>query len=129
MRSGFAMIEILITLMVVAAMIPITVLCIKPFENLLGFNEEIQDQIALSQLRRILLLSYEIKCDPEQITFVYQEKLRNLSCINDHLILSPGTQIFISNIDTAYFIEEGNCIYIVYERQQKQYEKILCQTN
>jgi hypothetical protein len=126
MRSGFAMIEILITLMVVTGMIPITVLCIKPFENLLGFNEEIQDQIVLSQMRRIFLLSYEIKYSPEQITFLYQEKRRTLSCINDHLVLSPGTQIFISNIDTAYFIEKENCIYIVYERQKKQYEKILC---
>jgi prepilin-type N-terminal cleavage/methylation domain-containing protein len=125
MQSGFALIEMLMTMMIVTALIPITILCIRPFNGALQFDEEIQDQIALSQMRRIILLSYDLQCSPQQLDFIYQRKHCTLSFKNNHLILSPGTQIFISEIEDAYFKEEYNCIYIIYEREGKEYEKVL----
>lgn len=124
---GFTLAEVLLTLLIVSAMIPITLLCLSPFTYLLNFSEEIQDQIALSQLRRILLLSYDIEYAPHQMNFVYQHQLRSLYCVNNHLIMTPGTQIYLSQIDEAWFNLNGDCIYVVYERKGSQYEKILCQ--
>ena len=124
-RAGFALIEVLLSMMVLTAMIPITVLCIQPFGSMLQFDQEIQDQIALSQLRRILMLSYNVSCRSDEIDFVYQQQPRCVSLVNDHLVLSPGTQIFMTEIDHVTFLEEGKFIYIVYMRNQKEYEKIL----
>lgn len=127
MSAGFALIEILITMIIVVAMIPVTIVCLSPLMNALTFNEEVQDQIALSQIRRILLLSYDIECERTRLTFAYQEKPLTLSIKNDHLVLSPGTQIFLSKIDGAVFEEKDECIYIVYTRMNRQYEKVLCE--
>lgn len=128
MRRGFAIIEVLISLLVITAMIPVTIVCIRPFTTIAYFDEEIQDQIALSQLRRILLLSYDIECSPDEVDFEYQLKKRKLSFKNDHVVISDGTQIFFSCVDDAAFYQENQCVYIRYTRKNRTYEKVLCQT-
>jgi len=127
MQRGFALIELLITMIIVTAMIPITIICLSPFQNLLQFDERIQDQIALRQIRRIIMLSYDPEFSSEELDFIYQEKQQKLRFINHHLVLSPGTQIFLSDIDDAGFEEKDGFIYVVYERDHQIYECILCQ--
>ena len=48
-----------------------------------------------------------------------------LAIINGRLILQPGTQIYLNDIDMLYFYERNNCICIHYERQNKSYDKVL----
>lgn len=124
-RNGFILVEVLLVLMIMIALIPVTIICIRPFNGLLSFKEEIQDQISLSQMRRILLLSYDIEMDGDELHFLYQEKERILSLKNNHLVLSPGTQIFLSEIEDAGFFSENECIYLRYERGGQSYEKVL----
>lgn len=126
MHRGFAVIEVLIVLCILCAMIPVTIVCLRPFSRMLEFDEEVQDEIALAQMRRILLLSYDIRCSSDSLQFLYQQKDWTLSCKNDHLVLSPGTQIFLSKIDAASFYLDGQCIFIHYTREGKEYEKVLC---
>lgn len=129
LQNGFALVETVLTLMIVTAMIPVTILCIRSIDGMLQFDEELQDQIALAQLRRIFLLSYEIQPSSDEIRFIYQQKEWNLSFTNDHLVLSPGTQIFLSKIDSCSFCEVNECLYIYYTRGLEQYEKILCKAS
>lgn len=124
-HAGYALIEVLLTLIILTAMLPITLVCIQPFEQMLKFNQEIQDQIALSQLRRILMLSYQVSCSDSEINFTYHQHPQTVSLINNHLVISPGTQIFMTEIDGVMFFEKGKFIYIAYTRNQKEYEKIL----
>lgn len=124
-HAGYALIEVLLTLIILTAMLPITLVCIQPFEQMLKFNQEIQDQIALSQLRRILMLSYQVSCNNLEINFTYHQHPQTVSLINNHLVISPGTQIFLTEIDSAIFFEKGKFIYIAYTRNKKEYEKIL----
>ena len=125
LHRGSTLAEVLVVLLVVSVLIPVTVLCLKSFPPLLTFDEELQDQIALSQLRRILLLSYDLKYTYDELSFTYQEKERHLMYRNDHLVMTPGTQIFLSAVDDAYFQFSDNAIYVCYQRGSKEYEKVL----
>ena len=87
---------------------------------------EINDEISINQLRELLLYTYNLSYDSGNLYFRYQGSDRNLSLINDKLILQPGTQIYLSNLDYAEIVQENNCLYIEYERNSKHYKKVLC---
>ena len=89
------------------------------------FRETLQDETALLQLRRILLVSYDVQASGNEVTFVYQKRDMRLSRVNDHLIIQPGTQIFLSAVDEAHFEIYGDCIYVIYTRNGRTFEKIL----
>lgn len=89
------------------------------------FRETLQDETALLQLRKILLVSYDVEASYDEVTFVYQKRDMRLSQVNNHLIIQPGTQIFLSAIDEAHFETIGGCIYVIYTRNNRTFEKIL----
>jgi hypothetical protein len=66
-----------------------------------------------------------MKIEATEIAFSYREKEMHLSLVNDHMILQPGTQIFLSDIDSTAFEMEENLIYVVYERENTVCRKVL----
>lgn len=103
-------------------------LCIDSLNCVIKFQCDynyISDEIALAQLREQLLFAYDIRVDNSEINFIYQNKEYQLSYVNKKMILQPGTQIYINNIDNLSFIEKNNCIYVSYERNNKEYERII----
>ncbi len=118
-------IRYLISLVVVLALLPIAVFSFSVCEKLEYRHEEISDEIAMYKLRRIWLLSYERHIETDHISFIFQDKQFELGLKNNHLVLSPGTQIFIDEVDALEFIERGDFIYVIYQREGKHYEKII----
>lgn len=124
-RSGFILSEALICLLICLMMLPIAADCLSLFAHRTENQEQIQDEIALAQLRHILTVSYELECQGSQLVFQYHQQECLLRWTNSHLILTPGTQIFLSKMEEPYFYEENGCICISYQRKGKTYEKIL----
>lgn len=122
---GIILTDLLLTILIVSMLIPIAMICISVLPGSLQFNEEVQDEIALAQLRHILLCAYDMKIEATEIAFSYREKEMHLSLVNDHMILQPGTQIFLSDIDSTAFEMEENLIYVVYERENTVCRKVL----
>ena len=122
---GSIMTEFMISMLIVVSFLPIAMNSILVISKSIGFSEEIQDEIALAQLRRILVIGYNFKNRGNQLEFTYQGKEVVLSYKNNHLLLSPGTQIFLSEIDSCIFEEEGKLLKCIYERKEKIYEKVL----
>ena len=119
------LIRCLLGLLITVTMLPI---CEQAFINIanIDFNYyEINDEICLSQLREMLLIAYNINVSDKEISFLYKGDDYFLSEINNKLILHPGTQIFLSDIDSLHFFIKNNCIYVSYERNKKQYERII----
>ena len=106
-------------------MVPLCMACIAPLGGVLSFNEEIQDEVSALQLRRVLLLSYDLEVHDSWISFTYQERVMELSKGANHVILSPGTQIYFVNVDSCEFSEEDGLLWINYERDGKEYAKPL----
>ena len=115
----------LIGLLITITMLPI---CLEAFvftSNIPFDYTEINDELAMSQLREQMLIAYDVSVSSEEINFVYKNKNFRLSLVNNKLLLQPGTQIYLDNIDYLYFEEKNGCIYTVYGRDNKEYERII----
>lgn len=116
-RRGFALSDLLVTMLCTASLVPIAAGCIVLLPQLSAFHEDVQDETALYQLRRLCMIAYDPAVSSDTLCFSYKEKDWQLRMVNRRLILQPGTQIFLSEIDSASFTIENGVIYCVYERE------------
>lgn len=117
----------LIGLIITITMLPI---CIEAFTftSNIKFNyNEINDELALAQLREQMLIAYDMYVSSDQIDFTYKNKGFKLSLVNNKLILQPGAQIYLADIDDLRFETRNGCVYVIYERNDKTYERVICQ--
>ncbi len=124
-RDGTVLVDFLMTLLITVLLIPIVVFCLSVLSKCLVVDGSLQDMVATYQLRRILALSYDPYLEEDTLYFRYRKKDMRLSLVNDHIIIQPGTQIIYNNVDTCSFYEENDVIYIVYEREGKEYHEAL----
>ena len=116
----------LIGLIITITMLPI---CVEAFmfTSKIPFDySEINDEICLQQLRDQLLISYDMNISADKLSFIYKNKNFTLSLVNRKLLLQPGTQIYLNDVDNLYFETKDGCIYVCYEKGNKQFERILC---
>ena len=125
-RRGFALIEFLICILTVCICIPITVQVLSIVRSVLKDKTPLQDQIALVQLRHYLAVAYDIKLEPTTISFQRQQEEMRLRLVNQNLIIQPGTQIFLMNIENAMFYLEKDSVILRYVRDNQEYEVFLC---
>ena len=125
-RKGFALIEVLVAILTVCICIPIMVSVISLMHTSLKDRTSLQDQIALIQLRRYLAVAYDIELLPSSLTFQRQQEEMRLSVVNQNLIVQPGTQMFLMDIEAALFYLEGDSVMLRYVRDNQEYEVFLC---
>ena len=125
-RKGFALIEVLVAVLTVCICIPIMVSVISLMRTSLKDRTSLQDQIALVQLRRYLAVAYNIELLPSSLTFQRQHEEMRLSVVNQNLIVQPGTQMFLMDIEAALFYLEGDSVMLRYVRDNQEYEVFLC---
>ena len=125
-RKGFALIEVLVAVLTVCICIPIMVSVISLMRTSLKDRTSLQDQIALVQLRRYLAVAYDIELLPSSLIFQRQHEEMRLSVVNQNLIVQPGTQMFLMDIEAALFYLEGDSVMLRYVRDNQEYEVFLC---
>ena len=125
-RKGFALVEVLVAILTVCICIPIIVSVISLMRTSLKDRAFLQDQIALIQLRRYLAVAYEIELLPSSLTFQRQHEEMRLSVVNQNLIVQPGTQMFLMDIEAVLFYLEGDSVMLRYVRDNQEYEVFLC---
>ena len=103
-----------------------TVQVISITRNVLKDRTPLQDQIALVQLRHYLAVAYDIELQPTMISFQRQHEEMRLRFVNQNLIIQPGTQIFLMNIESAMFYLENDSVILRYVRENQEYEVFLC---
>ncbi|MBQ2658578.1 MAG: hypothetical protein IJF87_08435 [Erysipelotrichaceae bacterium] len=115
----------LIGLIVTAALLPLFLLAFR-YVTEIGFDyDQINDEIAISQLREQMLICYDLKFSRDVLRFRYKNDDFRLSLVNNMLLLQPGTQIYLNDVDSLYFEKRNGCIYVVYERDGKKYEQVI----
>lgn len=113
----------MIALYISIIMLPLVLLVYKYTANLDIDYMFIGDEIAINELRELLLITYELNINDDSLNFIYQGKEFELSLVNNKLLLQPGTMIYLYGIDDLNFYEKNNSIYISYLRKGKRYEK------
>ncbi len=112
-------------LMIILSLLPIAMEAFR-FSAAIPFEyDEVFDELSLYQLRESLLISYDLQFSDSALYFSLHNKDFSLSKVNDKLIMQPGTQIFLSKVDSLYFEERNGVIYVCYRKDEKEYERAL----
>lgn len=128
-RRGFIELRTIIALIVTICLLPIVVNIISACSNLKFEYDYINDEISLYQLRRILLISYDLKNNGSSLEFIYHNNDYSLNIINNRLVLQPGYQMFLDNVDYLEFVQEGNTIYVEYTKNNEEYKSPIIKAN
>ncbi|MDD4642549.1 MAG: hypothetical protein PHG99_03495 [Erysipelotrichaceae bacterium] len=86
-------------------------------------SSDIQDINGLLQLKQYLNLGSNIEISINEINYDYKDKCFKISLVNDNIIIQPGTNILILNVDSLEFIEEEGYLFIEYQRDNKLYRR------
>ena len=121
-RHGYVMQDFLLTLLIVVVMAQILTSAVALAIRSMQYGQDVQDEIALAQLRRILIISDDFRT---ALYFVNQGRQMTLRLVNENLIIQPGTQIMLVDVDSVSFLEEGNLIRCIYERKGIFHERII----
>ncbi len=124
--SGSVLTEFLMVLGIVCMLVPSLALSLNVLSQCDTFDEMVQDQISIAQLRRVLMISYDVFLQQDCLTYTYAYKEYVLSCKNGRLTQQPGTLIYLSEIEDAWFVQEQELIYLVYERGGHSRKVALC---
>jgi len=121
---GFITTRTLIALLITLTILPLATTVFKYISNINFDYALANNEMALMDLRRIMLLAYDKKVDDYEINFIYKNDNYTLKFINNKLILQPGTQIFLMDIDEAHFEVKNESIYVCYRTiEGKEYER------
>ena len=123
-NKGFIKSRYLIALLITLSILPLTTSMLRLMASVnLDYNL-VNNEIALMDLRRILLIAYDLQISDYQLDFIYHNDNYTLRYINDKLILSPGTQIFLNDIKEANFYSKNGYLYLRYvTNDNKEYER------
>ncbi|MDD2591347.1 MAG: hypothetical protein PHP11_00145 [Erysipelotrichaceae bacterium] len=122
-NHGFTLVECLLALYFYAFILIIIyqMLCLmNQFEY---HSSDIQDINGLLQLKQYLNLGSNIEISINEINYDYKDKCFKISLVNDNIIIQPGTNILILNVDSLEFIEEEGYLFIEYQRDNKLYRR------
>ncbi len=120
-----SMIRNIAGLLIILTLLPIA-MCAFSFTSSLPFTyTEVFDELSLHQLRESMLICYDLSFDPNALYFSLHNKDFILSKVNDKLILHPGTQIFLADVDELHFEERGDVIYVCYRKKERYYERAI----
>lgn len=120
-NRGFTSLRTIIALIVTLTILPIAVNIIAYTSSIKFEYDLINDELSIYQLRRIMLIAYDVYNDGNSLNFIYHNDDYSLSEINGRLVLKPGYQVFLDNIDYLEFIEEGDAVWLRYEKDNKEY--------
>lgn len=126
-HSGFISIRTVVALCIIMTVMPVALTGIELLSKIDEHYDLINDELCLYRLRRMLLIAYDTEIDDNVMSFIYKDSERQLSLLNGRLVMTPGYQMFLDEIDSLYFRENEGCIELVYEKDNKEYKAVLCE--
>lgn len=124
-KQGFTYTSILVNLLVATFLLPIIVSSLRLIANINLNKMEVQNELGLLQLRRDMLISYDLEVSLNEIRFNYKGDECSLVYQNNHLYRTPGTVIYLQDIDYAVFEENFSNVYLIYYKDDHEYKRII----
>ena len=123
-RRGFIHTRTIIALFITLSVLPLTLLVFRFVANMHFDYRLPSSEIAFMDLRRILLLAYDMDVSSDELNFIYHNDNYSLRLVNNKLILRPGTQIYIDGIEMVNFYTKNSSIYVYYiDEKGREYER------
>lgn len=111
-RKGFTSGQLVVAIYICLLMLPLILGVTERLITLPLHYHEISGNIALTQLRKIFLMAYDIEVNQDEVRFIYGGQNFRLYSVNRHLIMSPGTQIIYEDIDDLRFYYKNGALYL-----------------
>ena len=124
-NRGFLLEQFLIPLIIALILVPVMTSCIGILGHGMSLADEVQDEIALAQLRHVMIASNDCQVYGSSVSCIYHEQDIRIEQVNRFLLIRPGTWIFLSDVDTCSFALEDQCIVLYYRRADRQYRRVL----
>lgn len=124
-RNGFVLEQFLIVLLALSFLLPLTLSHLNILHKAMKPFAMLQDQIALAQLRHITNLSASITLRPDEITLHCHQNDYVVHIRNGNLLLRPGTQFLLTEIDAVLFAQDGQLLIMHYVRKEKEFRAVL----
>ena len=115
----------LLGLMICLSMLP---LCERAFAFVADIDysySEVYDELSLCQLREVLLIAYDLEADHDCLYFRYKGRDFILHLNNRKLMLQPGSEFFLNDLDELHFEIDDGCIFVSYERNGKRFRRVI----
>jgi len=120
-QAGWWLIELALSLWVMIMITTTTVLILNSISHLPFSTSKIQNLLGLEQLRLHLALAYEIEVYPDELVYQLNEEEFHLALVNQRLIQTPGTYIFLIELQNVEFFNEGDQIFLEWTNDEKTY--------
>ena len=125
-NRGFTYGRTLIALLITLTILPLLISIFSFVGNIkLNYNL-LNNELALIDLWRKLLIAYDLNVNDNSLEFKNNGETNYLYYVNDKLILSPGTQIYLNDVKDVYFNKENGVIYLNYiTNDNEEYKSVV----
>ncbi|MEG0313838.1 MAG: type II secretion system protein [Erysipelotrichaceae bacterium] len=113
-NKGFTTIEVIISLACLSLMIILLIKSLSIIKAIKIDQSLITNELAINEMRLIYAYSNEHDLSDDEYNFKYLDNIMHYYLDENKLVLTPGYQILLTNIDNFEFIKNDNCIYIDY---------------
>ena len=118
-KHGYAILDVIISLLIICISMPLVYSSYKIIANNEMFPVVIQDQIALTQLRRIMNTCYDIDIQYDTLSCIYKDEVISIQTSSNNTFISDGTLIIFSGVSDIFFTVQQIRIYLNYLRNKK----------
>ncbi len=121
-RNGFTMIEALFGLFTTGIVAFLCMILMQCYLTFIRLDLNKQNQFAILQLRQVLSLAESKKVENNYLTCILNHEQYEFYFDRNRLVATPGYEIWMENIDDAYFRREDNEIYLYFQQDNKMYK-------
>lgn len=121
-RNGFTMIEALFGLLTTCIVSFLCMVLMQCYINFIHLDLNKQNQFAILQLRQLLSIAESIKVENNQLTCILNHEEYEFYFDRNRLVASPGYEIWMENLEDAYFVKKEDGIYFFYIQDRKSYK-------
>ncbi|WP_308586421.1 competence type IV pilus minor pilin ComGF [uncultured Holdemanella sp.] len=120
-RNGFTLIEALLALFITSLVSLLSCIMIECALNFAHMDIDTQNQFAILQLRRELAQSNQVKVSENCLEYILNHEKRMLYFDKQRIVKSPGYEIYMEQIEDAYFYKKDNGYYVWFKKKNKVY--------
>lgn len=120
-RNGFTLIDALMGLLTTGVISMLCCVLLQSCFLYINMDTSIQQQFAILQLRQYLSIASKVEVDGSDLVVVVNHESSTFGYDRNRLVKRPGYQIFMENIDDAYFYNLDEKVYLSFLYQSKNY--------
>ncbi len=124
-KKAYTLIEVSIALFILNLSL---VIWLNIFKSLSFFDSKIverQNTIGLIQLRRMLSIGKDFEIEGFELCMNFRDRETCFYETNNHLIQTPGTQIYLIEVSDVSFYEQDDIFYMNYYQNDHYIETVI----